>query len=171
MSTGVQAGSAATLDAVDVERVRRDFPILQQRIRDKPLVYLDNAATTQKPSAVLEAVLGYYEVENANVHRGVHRLSELATQSYEDARRKVQRFLGAGESREIVFVRGTTEAINLVAQSHLRSRLSPGDEILITGMEHHSNIVPWQMLRETTGAVLKVVPITDEGELKMDQFE
>ena len=155
----------------DVQRLRRDFPILSVEVHGKPLVYLDNAATTQKPVAVIEALCSYYERENANIHRGVHRLSELATRSYEEARRKIQRFLGAGDLREIVFVRGATEAINLVSQSFVRPRLQPGDEILVSGMEHHANIVPWQFVRDATGAVLRVIPVTDEGELDMQAFE
>ncbi len=154
----------------DVAAVRRDFPILDQQIRGRPLAYLDNAATTQKPRAVLEAISRYYEHDNANVHRGVHALSERATAAYEGARRKVAEFLGAKE-REIVFVRGTTEAINLVANTFVRERVGAGDEIIVSEMEHHSNIVPWQMLCQQTGAVLKVIPITDDGELDMAAYE
>jgi len=153
---------------LDVETLRREFPILHQEIRGKPLVYLDNAATTQKPRAVLDALRGYYERDNANIHRGVHALSERATAAYEAAREKARAFLGARDVREIVFVRGTTEAVNLVAQTFGRSRVGPGDEIVITHMEHHSNIVPWQLLCGQIGAVLKVAPITDEGELDLD---
>src|SRR2546421_2296047 len=131
---------------LDVERVRADFPILRQPIRGKPLVYLDNAATSQKPQAVIDAVTRFYSSENANIHRGVHFLSERATLAYDAVRERVARFLNASSAREIVFTRGTTEAINLVAQSWGRSALRAGDEILITGMEHHSNIVPWQLL-------------------------
>jgi cysteine desulfurase/selenocysteine lyase len=155
----------------DVEATRRDFPILAQRVNGKPLVYLDNAATSQKPMAVIEAIERYYREYNSNVHRGLHALSEKATQAYERARSTVRRFLGAGEDREIVFVRGTTEAINLVATSFVKPRLQAGDEMLITHMEHHSNIVPWQMLREQTGAVLKVVPIDDRGQLELDALK
>jgi cysteine desulfurase / selenocysteine lyase len=157
--------------AYDVQAVRHDFPILRERVHDKPLVYLDNAATTQKPQAVIDRLTTFYAHENANVHRGVHLLSERATDAYEDARRTVCRFLNAADPREIVFVRGTTEAINLVAQSYGRSHIGPGDEIVITTMEHHSNIVPWQMLCEQTGARLRVVPITDAGELRLDAYE
>jgi cysteine desulfurase / selenocysteine lyase len=157
--------------AYDVQAVRHDFPILRERVHDKPLVYLDNAATTQKPQAVIDRLTTFYAHENANVHRGVHLLSERATDAYEDARRTVCRFLNAADPREIVFVRGTTEAINLVAQSYGRSHVAPGDEIVITTMEHHSNIVPWQMLCEQTGARLRVVPITDAGELRLDAYE
>lgn len=157
--------------AIDVERVRGDFPILERRVDGRQLVYLDNAATTQKPWAVINAVSDYYTRYNANVHRGVHRLSVEATDAYEGARAKVARFLGGVSPEEIVFTRGTSESINLVAQSFLRPRLKPGDEILISHMEHHSNIVPWQLLREQTGAVLKVVPIDDLGSFRFDEYE
>jgi cysteine desulfurase/selenocysteine lyase len=157
--------------SLDVERVRKDFPILQQEIYGKPLVYLDSAATSQKPRAVIEALDRYYEQDNSNVHRGVHRLSERATQAYEAARGKVQRFVNAAHAHEIVFVRGTTEAINLVAQTHGRSRVRSGDEIVITVMEHHSNIVPWQMLCEEKGAVLRVAPMDDSGTLLVEDLE
>ena len=157
--------------AFDVEAVRKDFPILHTRVMCKDLVYLDNAATSQKPAAVIEAIERYYQEENANVHRGVHYLSATATREYEGAREKVRAYLNARDTAEIVFTRGTTEAINLVAQSFLRPRLQKGDEILITHMEHHSNIVPWQILCEQTGAVLCVAPIDDEGELVRDEFE
>jgi cysteine desulfurase/selenocysteine lyase len=155
----------------DVRRLREDFPILRQKVHGKPLVYLDNSATTQKPQAVLDALERYYTTENANVHRAVHVLSERATRAYEDARARVQRFLGAAEAREIIFTRGTTEAINLVAQTYGRQNLRAGDEIIVSEMEHHSNIVPWQMLCEQTGAVLRVVPITDRGEFRLDAYE
>jgi cysteine desulfurase/selenocysteine lyase len=157
--------------AFDVQRIRRDFPILTQRIHGKPLVYLDNAATTQKPQSVIDAMVRSYAVDNANIHRGVHLLSERATQAYEEARVKVQKFLNAPQAREIIFVRGTTEAINLVAQTFGRANIGKGDEVLITEMEHHSNIVPWQMICEEKGAHLKVLPITDEGELRMDLLD
>jgi cysteine desulfurase/selenocysteine lyase len=165
-STAVAAGHA-----LDVERIRADFPALHQEAHGRPLVYLDNAATTQKPRQVIEAVTGFYERDCANVHRGVHTLSQRATVAYEQARTTIKAHLGADDSREIVFTRGTTEAINLVASSFVRPRLEPGDEILITGMEHHSNIVPWQLLCEERGAVLKVVEITDSGELELDRYE
>ena len=155
----------------DVQKVRRDFPILNQRVHGKPLVYLDNAATTQKPQSVIDAMVRSYAEDNANIHRGVHLLSERATRAYEEAREKVRRFLNAPDGREIVFVRGTTEAINLVAQTFGRLKVGNGDEVLITEMEHHSNIVPWQLLCEEKGAHLKVVPVTDEGELRMDRLE
>ncbi len=163
---------AAPAGAVlDLERVRADFPALHQQVKGKPLVYLDNAATTQKPRAVIEAVSSFYERDCANVHRGVHMLSQRATVAYENARTAVKAHLGAKDSREIVFTRGTTESINLVAHSFVGPRLKPGDEILITAMEHHSNIVPWQLLAERTGAVLKVAPIDDRGELVLDELD
>jgi cysteine desulfurase / selenocysteine lyase len=151
--------------------VRDDFPILRARVHGKPLVYLDNAATTQKPQAVIDRLTQYYASENANVHRGVHALSERATEAYEQARKTVCRFLHAADPREIVFVRGTTEAINLVAQTHGRANVGAGDDIVVTVMEHHSNIVPWQMLCEEKGARLQVVPMTDDGELCIDAYE
>ena len=160
----------AAAPRLDVDAVRRDFPILQQQVHGKPLVYLDNAATSQKPRQVIDAIRTYYERDNANIHRGVHTLSVRATEGYEQTRLKVQRFLNAARREEIVFVRGTTEAINLVAQSFARPRLKPGDEVLISHLEHHSNIVPWQIVCEQTGAVLRVVPINDAGELLMDEY-
>jgi cysteine desulfurase/selenocysteine lyase len=162
--------SRAETPTLDVAALRADFPILRQRIHGKPLVYLDNAATTQKPQAVLDRLVRYYTEENANVHRGVHLLSERATNAFEEARASLRRFLNAGDSREIVFVRGTTEGINLVAQSYGRTRVGQGDEVLITAMEHHSNIVPWQMLCEEKGARLRVAPMSDAGELDLDAF-
>lgn len=155
----------------DVGKIRRDFPILSKRINGKPLVYLDNAATSQKPQSVLDAMQKYYEEGNSNVHRGVHFLSELATKEYEESRVKAQRFVNAQHPHEIVFVRGTTEGINLVAQSYGRSVLKAGDEVLISAMEHHSGIVPWQILCGQTGAALKVVPMNDRGELLLDAYE
>jgi cysteine desulfurase / selenocysteine lyase len=156
---------------LDVERIRNDFPILRQRVRGKQLVYLDNAATSQKPQTVIDAITRFYTVENANIHRGVHYLSERATAAYDQVRERTARFLNARASREIIFTRGTTDGINLVAQSYARSFLQAGDEILITGMEHHSNIVPWQLVCEQTGAVLRAAPITDAGELDVEAFE
>src|SRR5262249_45901851 len=153
------------------EWMRQHFPILHQTVRGKPLVYLDNAATAQKPQAVIDTLDHYYRAENANVHRGVHYLSELATAAYEEARGKVRAFLNAADTREIVFVRGTTEAINLVAQSYGRTFLKAGDEIVITAMEHHSNIVPWQILCEQVGAILRVAPIDDDGALIFEEYE
>ena len=163
--------TAALTPALDVERLREDFPILSQLVRGKPLVYLDNAATSQKPRPVIEAVTRFYSSENANIHRGVHFLSERATLAYDAVRERVARFLNASSAGEIVFTRGTTEAINLVAHSWGRSALRAGDEILITGMEHHSNIVPWQLLAAATGAVVRAVPITDAGELDLEAFD
>ena len=157
--------------AFDVRTVRGDFPILNQRIRGKRLVYLDSAATSQKPQVVVDAVQRFYMEDCANIHRGVYSLSQRATEQYEQARVKVQHFLHAGESREIVFVRGATEGINLVAQSYGRKHVRAGDEIIISTMEHHSNIVPWQMLCEEQDAVLRVVPINDKGELLIDEYE
>jgi cysteine desulfurase/selenocysteine lyase len=165
------AGRTAPSSVFDVERVREDFPILRQTVHGQPLVYLDNAATTQKPQTVLDAISRYYAVDNANIHRGVHQLSIRATEAYEAARAAVQHFLGAARPEEIVFTRGTTEAVNLVAQTYGRSTLRTGDEILISVMEHHSNIVPWQILCEQTGAVLRVIPISDAGELALDAYE
>ena len=155
----------------DIARIRAEFPILHQKVRGKPLAYLDNAATTQKPKAVIDALDHYYRADNANVHRGVHLLSERATAGYEGARVKIKEFLNARSHKEIIFVRGTTEAINLVASTFGRANVRAGDEVLITEMEHHSNIVPWQLLCEQVGAKLKVVPITDAGELEFDKFE
>lgn len=155
----------------DVERIREDFPILRQQVRGKPLIYLDNAATSQKPKIVIDTITQYYLAMNSNVHRGIHFLSEQATQAYEGARDKVRRFLNAADVREIIFVRGTTEGINLVAQSYGRAFLKEGDEILISAMEHHSNIVPWQILCEQVGTRLRVIPINDDGELLMDEYE
>jgi len=157
---------------LDVGRVRADFPILSETVRNgRPLVYLDNAATSQKPRQVIAAISRFYTSENANIHRGLHYLSERATTAYDAAREKVARFLGAGSPSEIVFTRGTTEAINLVAQSWGRSTLRPGDEVLVTGMEHHANLVPWQLVCEQTGATFRAVPITDRGELDFDAFD
>ncbi len=163
--------SASAAAALDVDRIRQDFPILQRLVRGKPLVYLDSAATTQKPLPVLNALSDYYSNGNANIHRGVYVLSEEATAAYDAARKKVQRFINARECREVIFTRNSTESINLVAQSFGRQNVAPGDEILITHMEHHSNIVPWQLLCEQTHARLRVVPIDDNGELQMDEFE
>ena len=158
----------STGSVLDVEKVRADFPILQRSIHGKPLVYLDTAASAQRPLAVIEAIDGFYRNHNANIHRGVHLLSQEATDDYEQARLKTAKFINAPSDQEIVFTRGTTESINLVAHSFIRPRLQAGDEILISWMEHHSNIVPWQLLCEETGAVLKVVPINQRGELEMD---
>lgn len=155
----------------DIAAVRQDFPVLDQEINGQPLAYLDNAASSQKPRQVIEAVDAYYRLDNANVHRGVHRLSQRATDAYEGARSKVRDFLGAKSDKEIVFVRGATEAINLVAQSFVRPQIKPGDEILISHIEHHANIVPWQMVCEQTGAKLKVIPMTQSGELDLSGLD
>ncbi|MCW8449949.1 cysteine desulfurase [Legionella quinlivanii] len=159
------------IDTFNVAKIRNDFPILHQNVNEHPLVYFDNAATTQKPKSVIQALTDYYTNDNANVHRGVHALSARATQQYEIARGKVQRFIHAKSLRECIFVRGTTEAINLVAQSFVGPRIMPGEEILITHMEHHSNIVPWQMVCKKTGAKLTVAPISYDGEVLLDEYE
>ncbi|MFA6051334.1 MAG: cysteine desulfurase [Methylobacter sp.] len=156
---------------LDINKIRADFPILAEKIRNKPLVYLDNAATCQKPQAVIDSIVHLYSHDYANVHRGVHTLSMRSTDKFEGARTKVKDFINAASEKEIIFVRGATEAINLVAQSYGKANIKAGDEILITGMEHHSNIVPWQMLCEQTGAILKVAPINLQGELIYDEFE
>jgi cysteine desulfurase / selenocysteine lyase len=166
----IAAAHAAASDAFDETRLRGDFPILSRTVHGRPLIYLDNAATSQKPQCVIDCEARYYRELNANIHRGVHRLSQQATDAYEAARDTVRRFVNAARREEIVFVRGTTEAINLVAASY-GQRLKPGDEILITEMEHHSNIVPWQLLCERSGAVLRVAPIDEAGELMLDEFE
>ena len=156
---------------LDIEQIRSQFPILHQNINGKPLVYFDNAATTQKPLVVLDAITRYYEHNNANIHRGIHQLAEKATADFEASRRKIQTFLNAEFNEEIIFTYGTTDAINLVAQTYGRKFLGVGDEILISTMEHHSNIVPWQMLCEEKGCTLRIIPINDEGELLMDEYE
>jgi len=157
--------------SLDVQKVRADFPILQRTVHGKPLVYLDTAASAQRPLAVLDAIDSFYRNHNANIHRGVHTLSQEATHDYEQARTKIAGFINATSDQEIIFTRGTTESINLVAHSFVRPRLQPGDEILISWMEHHSNIVPWQLLCEETGAVLKVVPMNQRGELEIDALK
>jgi cysteine desulfurase / selenocysteine lyase len=157
--------------ALDVMRLRADFPALHLTVHGKPLVYLDNAATSQKPRAVLDALRRYYEEGNANVHRGVHYLSEHATAAYEGARETARGFLNAPEAREVIFVRGTTEGVNLVASSFGRANLTPGDEVLVSAMEHHSNIVPWQLICEERGAKLRVIPMNRDGELLLDEYE
>ncbi|MCC7373386.1 MAG: SufS family cysteine desulfurase [Verrucomicrobiales bacterium] len=154
--------------ALDVESIRRDFPALHQNVNGRPLIWLDNAATTHKPNAVIDAMSRFYQRDNSNIHRAAHALAARATDLFEDAREKVREFLGASSASEIVFVRGTTEAINLVAQAYGRSHLRPGDEILLTRMEHHANIVPWQMLAQQTGAVIRVAPINEHGELILE---
>ncbi|MDB6089789.1 MAG: cysteine sulfinate desulfinase [Gammaproteobacteria bacterium] len=164
------ASNALPTPAFDADSVRKDFPILERTINGRPLVYLDSAASSQRPLAVLRAVEEYETHTHANVHRGVHALSQAATEAFEGARERVRRFINARSTREVIFVRGTTEGINLVAQSYARPRLGPGDEILITALEHHANIVPWQMVCEQTGATLKVAPIDRRGELLFDEF-
>ena len=159
------------MKSFDVNRVREDFPVLSRTVHGKPLVYFDTAASAQRPLAVIEATDRFYRQFNANVHRGVHTLSQEATDLYEQGRRNVAGYINAPSEREVVFTRGTTEAINLVANSYLRPKIGPGDEILITHMEHHSNIVPWQMLRDATGAELKIIPINQRGELLLDELE
>ena len=163
--------STARQPAFDVEKIREQFPILKQTVHGKPLVYLDNAATSQKPQVVIDTERRFYLQDCSNVHRGIHQLSERATEAFEDTRRKVKEFLNAAEEREIIFVRGTTEAINLVAHSFGRSHVERGDEVLISAMEHHSNIVPWQILCQEKEAVLRVAPINDRGELLLEEFE
>ncbi len=157
--------------AFDVARIREDFPVLKQMVHGKPLVYLDNAATSQKPQSVIDTLVRYYTTENSNVHRGVHALSQLATEDYDAARSKARQFLNAASDQEIIFVKGTTDGINLVAHSYARQHLGPGDEIIISTMEHHSNIIPWQVLCQEKGAHLRVIPINDAGELLFDEYE
>ena len=164
------ADSREAMNKFNVARVREDFPVLRQKIHGKALVYFDNGATSQKPQVVIDTLARYYSAENSNIHRGVHQLSERATAAYEAARGKVRSFINAGSDKEIIFVRGTTEAINLVAQSYGRSFLKAGDEIIVSAMEHHSNIVPWQMLCEQVGARLRVIPINHDGEIVMDEY-
>ena len=170
MKTAARPKSPTASD-FDVRAIRRDFPILHQQVHGRPLVYLDNAATTQKPRAVIETMSRFYEHDNSNIHRGLHELSMRATGAYEQVRERVRRFINAAEDREILFVRGTTEAINLVANSYGRRHVGAGDEVLITQMEHHSNIVPWQLLCEEKGARLRVAPISDDGEILIDEME
>lgn len=155
----------------DVEKIREDFPVLKQKIHGKPLVYLDNAATSQKPQAVIDAIVKFYTVDCANIHRGVHELSQRSTAAYEETRSKTRKFLNAHTKNEIIFVRGTTEGINLVTQTWGRKSVQDGDEIIIAGLEHHSNIVPWQMLCEEKGATLRVIPINDRGELIIEEYQ
>ena len=177
MTTGLHTpdGSNALmtdgLTALDPRRLRQDFPILDQEVNGKPLVYLDNAATTQKPRAVIDAIANYYLHNNSNVHRGVHTLSQRATDDYEAGREAVRRFINAPAAEEIIYVRGTTEGLNLVASSYGRKYFKAGDEVIITGMEHHSNIVPWQILRKEIGISLRVIPFNDDGELLLDEYE
>ncbi len=160
-----------TTDILDIQKIRADFPILNQEINGKKLVYFDNAATTQKPTAVINAIAHYYNFDNANIHRGIHTLAERATRDFEASREAVREFLGASSIEEIIFTSGTTQGINLVASTFGRKFIKEGDEIIVSGMEHHSNIVPWQMLCEEKGAILKVIPVTDQGELDMEAYE
>ncbi len=169
--SGINTASSIKTSSLDVEKIRQDFPLLHQEVNGKPLAYLDNAATSQKPRQVIEALDKYYQEDNANIHRGIHTLSERATIDYEQARGKVRSFINANSEKEIIFVRGATEGINLIAQSYGRNKLKTGDEIIISEMEHHSNIVPWQLLCEQTGAILKIIPINDSGELILEEFE
>jgi cysteine desulfurase/selenocysteine lyase len=155
---------------INIEQIRADFPILRQQVNGKPLVYLDNGATTQKPQVVIDAIANFYSTTNSNVHRGAHTLSDQATQMFENARITLQKFMNAEKSVEIIWTRGTTDAINLVAQTWVRSNIGAGDEIIISGMEHHSNIVPWQMLCEQTGAILKIIPVLEDGTLDYDGY-
>ena len=155
----------------DVKKIREDFPILSRDVNGKPLTYLDNGASSQKPLPVINAIDDYYKNYNSNIHRGVHTLSQIATQAYEDAREKIRLFVNAEKSHEVLFTKGTTDSINLVASSFGRKFLNEGDEVIISAMEHHSNIVPWQMICEERGAILKVVPINDKGELLMEDYK
>ena len=150
--------------------IKDDFPILSQQINDKPLIYLDNASTTQKPNLVIEKIENYYKNTNSNIHRGVHHLSQKATDEYENSREKVHKFIGSNSSKEIVFVRGTTEAINLVANSHVKPLLSKGDNIIISQMEHHANIVPWQMITKEKESEIRIIPINENGELIIEKL-
>src|SRR5687767_7995215 len=173
MTTATERSSVISprVSTLDMDRIRADFPILDIRPRGKPLVYLDSAATSQKPRQVIDALRRYYEEENGNIHRGVHYLSELATARYDETREAARRFIKAASSNEVVFTRNTTEGINLVASSFGQAFIRPGDEIIISLMEHHSNIVPWQLMAERTGAVIRAVPVTEIGELDLAAFE
>ncbi|HTI50718.1 MAG TPA: aminotransferase class V-fold PLP-dependent enzyme, partial [Planctomycetaceae bacterium] len=157
--------------ALDVPTIRRDFPVLQQRVHGRPIAWLDNAATTQKPQSVIDAVANYYARDNSNIHRAAHTLAARSTDAFEQARQKVQTFLGASSTKEIVLVRGTTEGINLVAQAWGRKFLQPGDEIVLSTLEHHANIVPWQMVAREKGAVLRIIPVTDRGEIMLEEYQ
>ncbi len=163
--------TAPAISTLDVEAIRKQFPVLTRSVKGKPLVYLDNAATSQKPQVVIDALVGYYTGMNANIHRGIHTLAEEATTAFEATRDAVKQFINAGEREEIIFTKGTTEGINLVAATWGRQNITAGDEIIITAMEHHSNIVPWQMLCEEKGALLKVIPVNDEGEISLDDYK
>nr|MBP9927351.1 aminotransferase class V-fold PLP-dependent enzyme [Cyclobacteriaceae bacterium] len=161
----------AIKSTLDISKIRKQFPILNQQVNGKPLVYLDNAATNQKPQRVINALTAYYEKDNANIHRGIHTLAERATKSYEETRQAMQQFINAKHVEEIIFTRGVTESINLVASSFGRAFLKAGDEVIISGMEHHSNIVPWQMICEEKGVVLKVIPASKIGELDLEAYQ
>lgn len=163
--------NSLTTSTLDIEKIRGRFPILHQEVNGKPLVYLDNAATSQKPDTVLEALSHYYKKDNSNIHRGIHTLAERATTAFEDTRRLIAQFINAPETEEVIFTRGTTESINLVASSFGRKFLNEGDEVIISAMEHHSNIVPWQMICAERGAQLKTIPVSDKGEILLDEFE
>lgn len=171
MSTQSHIMPSEVLERFDAVSIRKDFPILLQKVHGKPLVYLDNAATSQKPQFVINAINEYYRSENSNIHRGVHFLSEKATQDYENVRAKVQRFINASSTKEVIFTRGTTEGINLVTSSYGRKFIKAGDEVIISAMEHHSNIVPWQILCEEKGATLRIIPINDDGEIILDEYQ
>lgn len=160
-----------TNTSLDIESIRKQFPVLHQTVNGKPLIYFDNAATTQKPISVIDAIKNFYEKDNSNIHRGIHTLAERATSAFEATRKTVQQFIHSKESEEIIFTKGTTDGINLVAQTFGKANLKKGDEVIISSMEHHSNIVPWQMICEENGAILKVIPINDKGELLMNEFE
>ncbi|HEY5614617.1 MAG TPA: cysteine desulfurase [Bacteroidota bacterium] len=170
MNVTAEITAPAVTSKFDVARIRKDFPILHRQVHGKPLVYLDNAATSQKPKAVIDAIERYYKEQNSNVHRGVHFLSGFATEAYEETRKKITRYINAASEREIIFVKGTTEGVNLVAQSFGKKYIGKGDEVVITVLEHHSNIVPWQMLCEERGATLRVAPINDDGEVIVDEY-
>ena len=171
MNAPVTSSRIAARDQFDVERIRGDFPILHTKVNDKPLVFLDNAASSQMPQPVIDRLVRYQTTEHANIHRGVHYLSETATRAYEDARRKIQHFIGAADEKQVLFTSGTTESLNLVAFSYGRRFLAAGDEIVLTQLEHHSNIVPWQMVAEEKGATIKVVPVNDRGEVILEVYE
>ena len=165
-------GNTTTLTtSIDIEKIRKEFPILHQQVNGRDLVYLDNAATSQKPKAVINALIDYYQGYNANIHRGIHTLAEKATKAYEATRLTAQRFINAASEEEIIFTRGVTESINLVAASYGRTFLQAGDEIILSGLEHHSNIVPWQLIAEEKNAIIKVIPVSDQGELELDAFK
>jgi cysteine desulfurase / selenocysteine lyase len=170
-AVAVQSAPPNTPRPLDVPTIRSDFPVLHQRVHGKPLVWFDNAATTQKPQSVIDAVSNFYARDNSNIHRGAHTLAARATDAFEQARQKVQTFLGASSSKEIVFVRGTTEGINLVAQTYGKKFLQPGDEIVLSTLEHHANIVPWQMIAKERGAVIRVIPVTDQGEIMLEAYQ